>query len=83
MSCRSVFVALLCVFLFSCRSTQWLSVSDNRNHGVLLADVAAEDGTRRVWRVYSGNDRDPRIDCTESNVKVAPNVGLSVSTVTR
>lgn len=75
--------AACCATFTSCSPFFRSSVSDNNNLGAQLAETSSEDGTRNVWRVYPGDDSKPRIEKNATKTDVVPDVGMTVSAVSR
>lgn len=76
-------LALLVALLPSCVVRDSYRVSDNLRQGVLLASAEDETGREQTWRVYPGRRGGPRIDVTTTEVDVVPDLGLTVSAVSR
>lgn len=81
---RLRFLALCLPLLAGCRIDFGVRHRSSRQHeGVRLAEVEDQDGTRSAWHLYPGQGESPRIERTQSTLRIVPRIGASVSAVTR
>ncbi|MGK0203987.1 MAG: hypothetical protein ACI9S9_003067 [Planctomycetota bacterium] len=76
------------VCLGSCVGTgtyeTWRSPFSNNVHkGVVLATASDDDGSKQTWRVYPGNNGNPRVELSGHKVFIVPKLGVFTASVTR
>lgn len=81
---KLLLLALSCSAAFtSCTSFSYREFSDYPIHGVRLAESTTEDGTRQTWRVYPGNETNPRIEKMSTATNTVPFLGVYAEDVDR
>lgn len=57
--------------------------SSTRQEGVRLAELEDKDGTRSEWHLYPGRGEAPRIELTQSTLRIVPRIGATLVAVSR